>query len=207
MLTNKNALIIIDVQNDFCPGGALAVNEGDQVVPVINRIAEQFQKVVATQDWHPRNHVSFASAHPGKKEYETITLNGLEQDLWPDHCVQGTEGAELHPQLRIDAVDLMIRKGAEKSLDSYSAFLENDKKTITGLHGYLQALEITNLFFTGLATDYCVFFSAMDAVDFGFEVYVVEDACRGIDVPENNIENSLNTMRDKGIAVIQSNEL
>ncbi len=207
MLKNDNALIIIDVQNDFCPGGALAVNEGDRVIPVINQIAERFQKVVATQDWHPKNHVSFASAHPGKKEHETVTVNGLEQSLWPDHCVKGTSGADLHRDLRRDLIDLMLRKGTDPSLDSYSAFLENDRKTRTGLHGYLNALGIANLFFAGLATDYCVFFSAMDAVEFGFEVCVIEDACRGIDVPDNNMEKSLDAMRDRGIAVIQSNEL
>lgn len=204
---NKNALIVIDVQNDFCPGGNLAVNEGDQVVPVINSMSSKFYKVIATQDWHPANHLSFAKNHPGKKVYEVVDLKGISQVLWPEHCVQGTEGAQFHPQLNTDCFHLILRKGTNPEIDSYSAFMENDKKTPTGLEAYLKGLGIEQIFLCGLATDYCVFYSAMDAISLKFETYVIIDACKGVDFPEGNIEKALNTMKEKGIKIINSSEL
>ena len=206
-MKKRNVLIVVDVQNDFCPGGALAVTEGDLVVPIINRIMGSFHRVVATQDWHPREHVSFASNHPGKKPFEQIRIGDLSQTLWPDHCVPGTKGADFHEGLHADRFDLVVRKGSNPAVDSYSAFLENDKKTRTGLDGYLKSIKAERLFLAGLATDYCVFFSAMDAVSFGFKTVVIIDACRGIDVPDNNIEISLQTMKKKGINIITSGDL
>ncbi len=203
----NNALIITDIQLDFCPGGALAVNEGDRIIPVVNAIAPKFDKIIATQDWHPDTHLSFAANHPGKKIYEMVDLGGVPQVLWPAHCVQGSQGADFHPDLDLRPVDLVIRKGQNPGIDSYSAFMENDKKTRTGLDGYLKGLGITQLFFTGLATDYCVFYSAMDAAGLGFEVFVVLDACRGVDVPEDNVQRAKSVMKRNGITLIQSEDL
>ena len=206
-MTDRDVLIVVDVQNDFCPGGALAVPEGDRVVPVINGIIRRFSRVVATQDWHPQNHVSFASAHPGKKPYEQIDRGGAIQVLWPDHCVAGTEGAALHPGLAADRFSLVVRKGTSPSLDSYSAFLENDRATRTGLDGYLRSVGAGRVFICGLATDYCVFYSAMDSASFGFETAVLIDACRGIDVPENNIRLSITAMKGKGIRILNASDI
>ncbi len=203
----ENALIIIDVQNDFCPGGNLAVKEGDKIVPVINNIIKKFYKVIATQDWHPDNHLSFAENHPGKNVYDVIDLNGIKQVLWPSHCVAGTTGAEFHPELDKNSFHLILRKGTNPKIDSYSAFMENDKQTITGLEGYLKNLGIKQVFLCGLATDYCVFYSAIDAISLGFETYVIIDACKGVDFPEGNIEKSLKTMQESGIKIIKSAEL
>ena len=194
----ERCLIIVDVQNDFCPGGALAVAEGDKVVPVINRISSKFDKAVATQDWHPLGHVSFASTHK-KSPFEVIDVGGVQQTLWPDHCVPGTSGADFHRDLDTRKVDLIIRKGTNPLVDSYSAFLENDRKTETGLRFYLQGLSLTDLYLTGLATDYCVYYSALDALDFGFRVTVVLDATRGVDVPPGNVEKTVENMRRRGI--------
>jgi nicotinamidase/pyrazinamidase len=206
-MKKRNVLIVVDVQNDFCPGGALEVKEGDRVVPVINRIMDGFYRVVATQDWHPRDHVSFASNHSGRKPFEQIKIGDITQTLWPDHCVPGTRGAAFHEGLHADRFDLVVRKGSDPAVDSYSAFLENDKKTRTGLDGYLKSIQAEQVFLAGLATDYCVFFSAMDAVSFGFKTLVVIDACRGIDVPENSIEISVQTMKKKGVEIITSDLL
>lgn len=175
-------LIIADVQNDFMPGGALAVPEGDRIVPVVNRLAARFENVILTQDWHPRGHASFASSHPGKKPFETIELAYGTQVLWPDHCVQGTEGAALHRALDVPHAQLVIRKGHHRDIDSYSAFLEADRKTPTGLAGYLKERKLTELYVCGLATDFCVAWTALDARAAGFETTVVEDACRAIDL-------------------------
>lgn len=175
-------LIVTDVQNDFMPGGALAVPRGDEVVPLINRLAAGFENVVLTQDWHPRGQVSFASSHPGKKPFETIRLAYGEQVLWPDHCVQGTLGAAFHPDLSIPHAQLIVRKGYHADVDSYSVFLEADRKTTTGLAGYLRERGLQELFFCGLATDFCVFWSALDARAAGFDATVIEDACRAIDL-------------------------
>ncbi|HEX6297881.1 MAG TPA: bifunctional nicotinamidase/pyrazinamidase [Burkholderiales bacterium] len=175
-------LIVTDVQNDFMPGGALAVPRGDEVVPLINRLAARFENVVLTQDWHPRGQISFASSHPGKKPFETIRLAYGEQVLWPDHCVQGTLGAAFHPDLSIPHAQLIVRKGYHADVDSYSVFLEADRKTTTGLAGYLRERGLQQLFFCGLATDFCVFWSALDARAAGFDATVIEDACRAIDL-------------------------
>jgi len=202
----KKALLIVDVQNDFCPGGALAVPDGDAVIPAINRIFSRFDKVVATQDWHPENHMSFAAQHK-LKEYEVIRLKDIEQVLWPIHCVAGTWGAEFHKDLDTRPVDLIIRKGSNPEIDSYSAFLENDKKTMTGLHYYLKGLEIDKLYLCGLATDYCVYFSAIDARNLGFDVYVIIDATRGIDVPRGGIEKAVRHMKERGVHIISHDTL
>ena len=178
-----DVLVVIDVQNDFCPGGALAVAEGDAVVPVINRLSERFAHVVLTQDWHPAGHSSFASSHPGSAPFETIDMPYGPQTLWPDHCVQGTPGAAFHPKLAIDHAELIIRKGFDGAIDSYSAFYENDRRTPTGLVGYLHERGLKRVFLAGLATDYCVFYSAVDARREGFETIVIEAGCRAIDLP------------------------
>jgi nicotinamidase/pyrazinamidase len=181
-IRDHDLLLVVDVQNDFCPGGALAVPAGHEVVPVVNRLAERFAHVVLTQDWHPRGHQSFASSHPGAKPYESIEVAYGAQILWPDHCVQGTPGAELRRDLQIVHAELILRKGYHRDIDSYSAFYENDRKTRTGLAGYLRERGFTRVFLTGLAFDFCVRYSAEDAKREGFDVVVVEDACRGIDV-------------------------
>jgi nicotinamidase/pyrazinamidase len=181
MISDSDVLVIVDVQNDFCPGGALAVPEGDQVVPIINRLAPQFPHVVLTQDWHPRGHSSFASIYSGRNPFEVVDLSYGKQVLWPDHCVQGTRGAEFHPALDVPKAGLIIRKGFRPAIDSYSAFFENDHKTPTGLGGYLRERGIKRVFLAGLATDFCVRYSAEDARALGFEAIVIEDACRGID--------------------------
>jgi nicotinamidase/pyrazinamidase len=179
---DNDVLIVVDVQNDFCPGGALAVPRGDEVVPIINRLAVRFRNVVLTQDWHPRGHLSFASSHPGKQPYETISAPYGPQLLWPDHCVQATPGAEFHKSLRVSHAGLILRKGIDRSIDSYSTFYENDRKTPTGLVGYLRERGLTRVFLAGLALDFCVRYSAEDARREGFAVFVIEDGCRGIDV-------------------------
>jgi nicotinamidase/pyrazinamidase len=203
---NKKALLIIDVQNDFCPEGALAVKDGDKVIPVINQISSKFDKVIATQDWHPVNHISFAKTH-NKKVGEVINIDGIEQNLWPDHCVKNTDGAGLHKNLDLSNIDLILKKGMDKKMDSYSAFLENDKITSTGLEYYLKGLDITDIYLTGLATDYCVFYSAIDAINCGFKTFLVIDATKGVDIPENNLSNSLKIMDEKGVKKVTSNEL
>lgn len=207
MIHGKNALLVIDVQNDFCPGGRLAIRDGDKVIPIINSILKKFFKVIATQDWHPQDHISFAMNHPGKKAYDVVDVNGTEQVLWPAHCVAGTKGAQFHPELNTNSFHLIVRKGMHPNIDSYSAFTENDKKTITGLSGYLKGLEITQVYLCGLATDYCVFYSALDAVHSGFDTHVINDACRGVNVPENNVQKSIDTMKASGIHIIESSEL
>ena len=182
MSRHDEALVVIDVQNDFCPGGALAVPRGDEVVPVINDLMRRFEHVILTQDWHAPDHQSFASAHPGKKPLDRIELSYGPQILWPDHCVQGTFGAEFHPSLDLKHCELILRKGFRREIDSYSALFENDRQTPTGLAGYLQERELRRLFLVGLATDFCVAYSAHDARRLGFEVTVIERACRGIDL-------------------------
>jgi nicotinamidase/pyrazinamidase len=181
-ISGRDVLLVVDVQNDFCPGGSLAVPRGDEVVPLINRLALRFEHVVLTQDWHPRGHQSFASAHPGSKPYETIDVAYGPQVLWPDHCVQGTPGAEFRKDLQIPHAELVLRKGYHKDIDSYSAFYENDRKTHTGLAGYLRERGFSRVFLAGLAFDFCVRYSSEDAHREGFSVLVIEDACRGIDV-------------------------
>jgi nicotinamidase/pyrazinamidase len=177
-----DVLLVVDIQNDFCPNGSLAVPHGDELVPLINRVASRFAHVLLTQDWHPAGHLSFASAHPGRRPYETIEAPYGTQILWPDHCVQATPGAAFHADLQITHAELVLRKGYHRGIDSYSAFFENDRKTHTGLAGYLRERGFTRVFLAGLAFDFCVRYSAEDARREGFEVVVIEDACRGIDV-------------------------
>lgn len=179
---DQDVLLVVDIQNDFCPTGSLAVPRGDEVVPLVNRVASRFAHVVLTQDWHPPGHLSFASAHPARKPYQTIEVAYGTQILWPDHCVQGTPGAEFHADLQINHAELILRKGYHRDIDSYSVFFENDRRTPTGLAGYLRQRHFTRVFLAGLAFDFCVRYSAEDAKHEGFDAVVIEDACRGIDV-------------------------
>lgn len=195
---NSSALIVIDVQNDFCPGGALAVAEGDTIISGINAEIEQFDHVILTQDWHPAGHSSFASTHQGRSPYEVITMPYGEQTLWPDHCMQGTHGAQFHPRLQWTKAELVIRKGFRKSIDSYSAFFENDHQTPTGLGGYLRERGITGVTLAGLATDFCVAFSALDAVAQGFKVTLLPELSRGIDI-NGSVQIMMDKMRDAGV--------
>jgi nicotinamidase/pyrazinamidase len=194
------ALIVIDVQNDFCPGGALAVPEGDAIVPGVNALMREFPAVILTQDWHPAGHTSFASEHPGRAPMETVEMPYGPQILWPDHCVQGTPGAAFHPDLDTDRADLILRKGFRRAIDSYSAFFENDGTTPTGLDGYLRTRGLSRLTMVGLATDVCVAYSAQDAARLGFEVELRADLCRGID-HEGSLGRALAAMRERGVVV------
>ncbi|WP_142416542.1 bifunctional nicotinamidase/pyrazinamidase [Bartonella massiliensis] len=197
----KKALIVIDVQNDFLPGGVLAVPQGDTILPAVNNLINHFDHVILTQDWHPKNHCSFASCYPEKKPYDTINLDYGPQILWPDHCIQGTQGAEFHPSLRVEKAQLILRKGYNQKMDSYSAFLENDQKTSTGLQVYLKEHGFTKLVMCGLATDFCVGFSALHAIQVGFKVSVLLNACAGIDVNES-LNTMLKTMNEAGIELL-----
>jgi nicotinamidase/pyrazinamidase len=200
--TTSDALLVVDMQNCFVPGGSLAVKDGDKLVPLINQLAKQFANVVLTQDWHTADHVSFASQHPGKKPFETLQLPYGVQVLWPDHCVQGSAGAALVSGLDIPQAQLILRKGYHKDVDSYSAFLEADRKTETGLAGYLHDRKIKRLFMCGLATDYCVAWSALDARKLGFQVSVIEDACRGIDL-NHSVDKAWEDMKKAKVARVQ----
>jgi nicotinamidase/pyrazinamidase len=202
----NTALLIVDLQNDFCPGGALAVPEGDAIIPVINRLMPCFQTVVATQDWHPEKHISFASRFD-KPVHTEIKIDNTRQMLWPDHCVQGSEGAALHRNLNLLPVNCIIRKGMDPDMDSYSAFFENDRTTPTGLSGYLEARNINTLYICGLATDYCVYYSALDARKCGFTTRIIGDALRGVNVPEGSINAALADMQAQGIDIISSLDL
>tara|TARA_Y100001935_G_C17311810_1_gene517329 strand:+ start:31064 stop:31696 length:633 start_codon:yes stop_codon:yes gene_type:complete len=204
--TDKDALLIIDVQNDFCPGGKLAVPNGDEVIAPINALIPKFRHVIQTQDWHPADHSSFASQHNARSEYETIELNYGTQVLWPDHCIQGTTGAEFHPELNTVRSTAVIRKGFRAGIDSYSAFLENDKTTKTGLSGLLESIGIERVYLCGLATDFCVKWSALDATDFGFETILIKDAVRGIDL-EDSVASAFREMDDAGVSIIHSTDL
>lgn len=195
-----HALIVIDVQNDFCPGGALAVNGGDQIVAPINAMMEDFDTVVLTQDWHPAGHSSFASQHSGKKPLDLIQMPYGPQVLWPDHCIQGTDGAAFHADLNVDRADLIIRKGFRREIDSYSALFENDHETPTGLEGYLRTRGIEQLTLVGLALDFCVNFSAVDAAGRGFDVAVAKSACRGIDL-DGSLDAALAGMTAAGVTL------
>jgi nicotinamidase/pyrazinamidase len=205
-LDRTSVLLVIDVQNCFLPGGSLAVKDGDKVVPVINGIAKKFADVVMTQDWHTPGHISFASSHSDKKPFETLEVKYGKQVLWPDHCVQGTEGAALSKDLAIPHTELILRKGFNKDVDSYSAFTEADGKTTTGLAAYLKARKLQRVFIAGLATDFCVAWSALDARKAGFDVYVVEDACRGIDT-QGSLAKAWADMNKAGVKRIQSGDL
>jgi nicotinamidase/pyrazinamidase len=205
MFGDDSVLIVVDVQNDFCPGGALAVPRGDEVVPIINRLAAKFRHVVLTQDWHPRGHSSFASSHPGKQPFETIAASYGPQVLWPDHCVQMTPGAAFHSSLEIPHAELIVRKGANRAIDSYSTFYENDRKTPTGLIGYLRERGLSRVFLTGLALDFCVRYSAEDARLEGFAVFVIEDACRGIDLSDS-VATTRKSFTALGISCLSTGE-
>ena len=205
-ISPRTALLVIDVQNDFIPGGQLAVPEGDQIVPLINRLGGLFKQVVIAQDWHPSGHASFASSHPGRQPYEVIQLPYGEQVLWPEHCVQGTAGAEFHSELNLPHAQLIIRKGCNPDIDSYSAFLEADRRTTTGLAGYLKERGIDTVYMVGLALDFCVMFSALDARAAGFNAFVVLDACRAID-RDGSLAAAMERMQTAGVGLIQSNQL
>jgi nicotinamidase/pyrazinamidase len=202
----SDLLLVVDVQNDFCPGGALTVSEGDAVVPVANRLGERFAHVALTQDWHPPGHRSFASAHPGRKPFETIELAYGAQTLWPDHCVEETPGAAFHPRLYLPRAELVLRKGFRPAIDSYSAFYENDRVTPTGLAGYLRERGFTRLFLAGLATDFCVYYSAIDARRHGFSVVVIEDGCRGIDLA-GSLAAAMRAMAAAGVERLTSDAI
>ena len=200
------ALLVVDIQNDFCPGGALAVPEGDEIVPLINRLVKAFEHTILTQDWHPPGHLSFASSHPGKEPFQTVDLPYGEQVLWPDHCVQGSTGAAFRSDLHADGAELILRKGYRREIDSYSAFYENDHVTPTGLTGYLRERGLTTLYLAGLATDFCVHWSAVDGRKEGFDVRVIEDATRGIDT-NGSMGEAWRKMNAAGTRVVQSKEL
>ncbi len=205
--TPNKALILVDIQNDFCPGGALAVGEGDQVVPVANRLMQAFELVVAAQDWHPPDHLSFAANHPGRSPGEVIELDGLEQILWPVHCVQETPGAEFHPALDLGRIAGVVRKGTDRRIDSYSGFFDNGHRRATELEAYLRAQGVEQVFICGLATDYCVKFTALDAAELGFRTTVVEDACRGVELKPGDVERALEEMRSQGVEIVRSSEV
>ena len=200
------ALILVDIQNDFCPGGALAVPHGDEVIPVANRLQKKFGLVAATQDWHPRGHASFASTH-GKPVYSAISIHGAPQTLWPDHCVQGTHGAELAAALDPTRIARVFQKGTDPGIDSYSGFLDADHKHSTGLADYLRKRNVTDVYIAGLATDYCVKYTALDAAKLGFRTNVIEDACRGVNVNPGDSESALREMRAAGVKIIRSGDL
>jgi len=195
-----DALIVIDVQNDFCPNGALAVTGGDEIVTGINALMDEFAAVILTQDWHPAGHSSFASTHPGKAPFEMAQMPYGPQVLWPDHCIQGSVGADFHPDLNSNRADMIVRKGFRPAIDSYSAFFENDHETPTGLHGYLQERGISKLTTVGLATDFCVNFSAVDAAKLGYDVLLREGLCRAIDM-DGSLEAAMDGMRDAGVRI------
>ncbi len=200
--TETDVLLVIDVQNDFCRGGALAVPNGDDVVPIINRLQDRFPNVVLTQDWHPTDHTSFASQHKGKNAFDTVAAAHGAQVLWPDHCVQNTSGADLHPDLASANAQLIIRKGFRRAVDSYSAFFENDRTTPTGLTGYLRERGIDRVFLTGLATDVCLRFSAMDARNQGFDTVLILDACRGLN--DDAVSKAVVAMKEAGVRIMES---
>lgn len=200
------ALLVVDIQNDFCPGGALAVPGGDSIIPAVNKLIGHFDVIIQTQDWHPEGHHSFASSHEGKKPYETIELEYGTQVLWPDHCVQGTPGAEFHPGLDTLKTQVIIRKGFRPEIDSYSTFFENDQETSTGLAGYLNERGIKDLYTVGLATDFCVKWSVLDGIDEKFTMHIVKDAVAGIDL-DGSLDAAWSEMKEKGVRITTSDEL
>jgi nicotinamidase/pyrazinamidase len=198
---DRDILVIVDLQNDFCPGGALAVPRGDQIVPAVNRLGAEFAHVALTQDWHPRGHASFASSHADKNPFDTIELSYGQQILWPDHCVQGTRGAAFHPDLDVPHAELVLRKGFRTAIDSYSAFFENDHRTPTGLVGYLKERRFERITLCGLATDFCVLYSALDGRQAGFEITLMTDACRGIDM-DGSLDRAMRSMKEAGVTLL-----
>jgi nicotinamidase/pyrazinamidase len=202
-ITSQDVLVVIDLQNDFCPGGALAVPGGDAVIDLIHRIAPKFEHIILTQDWHPAGHSSFASAHAGKRSFDTVELSYGMQTLWPDHCIQGSKGAEFHPALHLPQAELILRKGFRQRIDSYSAFFENDRSTPTGLAGYLQERNLSRVFLVGLAYDFCVGYSALDARRVGLQAVVIRDACRAIDL-EGSVARIEAAFDQAGVMLIES---
>jgi nicotinamidase/pyrazinamidase len=198
------ALILVDLQNDFCPRGALPVPEGDRVVPVVNRLLGRFDLIVAMQDWHPPDHGSFAANHPRRNVGEVIDLNGLPQILWPVHCVQNTPGAEFHPGLERSRIDRVFQKGTDPAIDSYSGFFDNGRRKATGLGDFLRERQVSDVFVCGLATDYCVKCTALDAVGLGFRTHLVEDACRGVDLKPGDVARAIAEMRAAGVVLVKS---
>jgi nicotinamidase/pyrazinamidase len=205
-ITEHDVLVVIDVQNDFCPGGALAVADGDSVIDVIHRVAPKFRHIVLTQDWHPEGHSSFATAHPGKQPYEQVELSYGMQTLWPDHCVQDSKGAEFHPALRLPQAEIILRKGFSPHIDSYSAFFDNDRVTSTGLADYLRDQNLTRVFLAGLAYDYCVGYSALDARRLGLEAIILRDACRAIGL-NGSVARIEAQFAAAGVMLIESEEV
>jgi nicotinamidase/pyrazinamidase len=201
-----NALILVDIQNDFVPGGALPVTEGGQIVPILNRIRAHFDLVVATQDWHPANHASFAANHPEKKPGDVIELDGLRQILWPVHCVQNSAGAAFVPALDMKQVAEVFQKGTDLRIDSYSGFFDNGHRKATGLGDFLKARKVMDVFIAGLATDYCVKFTALDAIGLGFKTHLVEEACRGVDLMSGDVARAVEEMRDAGVNLVKDVE-
>jgi nicotinamidase/pyrazinamidase len=206
-LTPDDALIVVDLQPDFMPGGSLSVAGGDEIITGINTLVPLFHTVAATQDWHPMGHKSFASSHPDKEPYDLFEAPGLGPVLWPDHCVAGTPGANFHPDFVSKEATLILRKGTNSEIDSYSTFRENDMKTETGLSGYLKTREAKRVFLCGLALDYCVYYSALDGVEMGFDIYVIKDLTRAVDSPPGHLEESLATMNDRGVKFVESKTL
>ncbi len=201
------ALILVDIQNDFLPGGALPVPDGDAVIPLASQLETVFPLVVATQDWHPANHGSFAKSHPGRKVFEQVDLNGLPQTLWPVHCVQGTHGAELAAGLDRGRIARAFTKGTDPGIDSYSGFFDNGRRTSTGLGEWLKAQGVAEVFLCGLATDYCVKFTALDAVELGFRTHLIEDACRGVNLQSGDVRRAVKEMKRAGVEVLHTGEL
>lgn len=195
------ALIVVDIQNDFLPGGALAVSDGDTIIPIVNELQDKFPLVVATQDWHPPNHGSFAASHPGRQIYEQIDLHGLPQTLWPVHCVQNTPGAEFAPMLRRDRIAQVFTKGTDPGIDSYSGFFDNGHRRATGMGDWLKQRGVTQVFVCGIATDYCVKFTALDAVQLGFKTHLIEGASRGVDVKPGDVARAIEQMRSAGVVI------
>jgi nicotinamidase/pyrazinamidase len=202
-----NALILVDIQNDFVPGGALAVTEGDQIVPTVNRLQPRFSLVVATQDWHPADHGSFAANHPGRQPGEVIDLNGISQILWPVHCVEGTRGADFVAGLNRDQWNRVFAKGTDPQIDSYSGFFDNGHRQSTGLGEFLRERGVTDVYVAGLATDYCVKFTVLDALELGFKPHVIEDACRGVNLHPGDVQRAIDAMRAAGAAIVTSDEI
>jgi nicotinamidase/pyrazinamidase len=203
----QKALILVDLQNDFCPGGKLAVPKGDEVIQIANELQAFFDVIIATLDWHPQDHVSFAANHPGTKIYDVIQVKGIQQILWPEHCVQGSKGAEFHPDLMTYKIEHIFHKGIEKDIDSYSTFFDNAHLRSTGLGDFLKDKKIDEIYLMGLATDYCVKYSALDAIHLGFTVYVIQDGCRGIDLKPGDIDKAFAEMTAAGVKLIQSKDL
>jgi len=201
------ALLVVDIQHDFLPGGSLAVKEGDKIIPIVNELMDKFDLIVATQDWHPSGHGSFASNHKGKKPGEQIVLNGLDQILWPDHCVQNSPGAEFSKELDVSKINHVIQKGTDIIIDSYSGFFDNGKKKDTGLHQFLQEKNVEMVFIVGLATDYCVKYTALDAAELGYRTFVIADATRAVNLQEGDFEKALDEMKSEGIGIFYSTEI